>query len=305
MALHSDDKTWIKLIRDTEDGFQETWDFIDNLKMDPNNHVSQFAAKMNSNFSQLRDIIPCVGIINIPAALGERTNAVCEGIHDNTIQHTHLQYLKYFFIARLPKAIIQLVASKDPATFSEAHKETIKIQDLTRNKNNKGCSSVEIRDESINQIKGNRTQNPFCGNYRGHGGRGQGAPRGAPIGHGGYNGNNGNGQPKRDNQLQNGTKPTCWYCNIYGHCQEDCNSVLRFSEKGIVTSLNYVPKTFFSNDFDLVFGVSTENKFIFKENYVHLSGIFQKDRQQEFSFSTKIPTQFHNDIAIPMDKCNQ
>jgi hypothetical protein len=77
MALHSEAETWLKLMRDTKDGFQETWDFIkplfkawfgrkmdvakvrqvlDNLKMDPNDHVSQFAAKMNTNFSQLREI---------------------------------------------------------------------------------------------------------------------------------------------------------------------------------------------------------------------------------------------------------
>jgi len=35
------------------------------------------------------------------------------------------------------------------------------------------------------------------------------------------NGNN-RGQSKHgDNQFPIGTKPTCWYCNIYGHRQED------------------------------------------------------------------------------------
>ncbi len=63
MALHSDTETWLKLIKDTQDGFQDTWDFIkplfkaqfgkkmdvakvgqvlNDLKMDPNDHVSQF-----------------------------------------------------------------------------------------------------------------------------------------------------------------------------------------------------------------------------------------------------------------------
>ena len=28
MALHSDAKTWLKLIKDIKDGFQEQWDFI-------------------------------------------------------------------------------------------------------------------------------------------------------------------------------------------------------------------------------------------------------------------------------------
>jgi len=79
MALHSYAKTWLHLIWDTDDGFQESRDFIkplfkmrfgkkmdvakigmalNNLKLDPNDHVSQFAAKMNNNFSQLREIIP-------------------------------------------------------------------------------------------------------------------------------------------------------------------------------------------------------------------------------------------------------
>ncbi len=119
---------------------------------------------------------------------------------------------------------MQLVATKDPATFSEAHKEAIKVQDLTKSKNDQGCSSVDTKDNSINQIKGNGTHNPYRGNYQGCGGQGRGSPRGAPSGCGGYNGNNGNGngsQPKGDNQTQNGNKPTCWYCNIYGHPQED------------------------------------------------------------------------------------
>jgi len=68
MALHADAETWLKLIKDTEDNFQEQWDFIkplfkarfgkkmdvakigqvlENLKMDSNEHVDQFAAKMN------------------------------------------------------------------------------------------------------------------------------------------------------------------------------------------------------------------------------------------------------------------
>jgi hypothetical protein len=116
MALHSDAETWLKLIKDTEDGFQEQWDFIkplfkarfgkkmyvakigqvlENLKMHPNEHVDQFAAKMNTNFSQLRDIIPRGKIVNVPADLAERTNAVCEGIHNNAIGYTHLQYQQW------------------------------------------------------------------------------------------------------------------------------------------------------------------------------------------------------------------
>jgi hypothetical protein len=79
MSLYSDAEHWIKLIRETNEEFVKTWDFIkplfkarfgkkmdvskvgtvlDNLKMDSNNHVSVFAAKMNNNFSQLREHIP-------------------------------------------------------------------------------------------------------------------------------------------------------------------------------------------------------------------------------------------------------
>ena len=267
MALHSKAETWLKMMKETEDGFLDHWDFVkplfkarfgkkmdvakigqvlDNLKMEPNEHVSDFAAKLNTNFSQLRDIIPPGNVINVPANRDERTDAVCAGIHSNAVRHTHLQYLKYFFIAGLPKAIMQLVASKDPATFSEAHKEAVKIQDLTKSKSDNGCSAIE-NDESINQIQGNGSQNPYRGNYRGRGGRGRGASRGAPSGRGGYNGNNGNGngngQPKGDNQQQNGTKPTCWWCNIYGHRQEDCRKRIKANApcKGLNGS-TYWPK---------------------------------------------------------------
>jgi len=179
MALHSSAENWIKLIRETEPEFQKSWDFVkplfkerfgkhmdvakigtvlDNLKMDPQDHVDEFAAKMNSNFSQLRELIPRGQIVNIPAQPADRTTTVCEGIHDNAIRHTHLQYLKYFFIAGLPKAIMQLVASKDPATFFEARKEAVKMQELMKSKNDHASTNaVEQKDESVNQIKGNHS----------------------------------------------------------------------------------------------------------------------------------------------------
>jgi len=74
MALHSSAKSWIKLVRESELDLKQTYDFIkplfkerfgkkmdvakigtvlDNLKKDPNDHVDKYAAKMNSNFSQL------------------------------------------------------------------------------------------------------------------------------------------------------------------------------------------------------------------------------------------------------------
>jgi len=94
------------LVHETDEAILPSWDYIkplfkerfgkkmdvakivmvlDNLKMDPNNPVDEFAAKRNANFSQLRDLIPRGQIVNIPGQPANRTNAVCEGIHDNAI----------------------------------------------------------------------------------------------------------------------------------------------------------------------------------------------------------------------------
>jgi hypothetical protein len=45
------------------------------------------------------------------------------------------EYLKYVFIAGLPKSIMQLVAAKDPATFTEAHDEATRLQELSKARN--------------------------------------------------------------------------------------------------------------------------------------------------------------------------
>jgi hypothetical protein len=79
MALHSSAINWIKLVCEIEPEFLPSWNFIkplfkerfgkrmdvakigtvlDNLKMDPQDHVDEYAAKMNSNFSQHRELIP-------------------------------------------------------------------------------------------------------------------------------------------------------------------------------------------------------------------------------------------------------
>ncbi len=124
---------------------------------------------------------------------------------------------------------MQLVAAKDPAIFTEAHDETMRLQELTKVKNHNTslAHTIEQCDISFNQIKGNRTQNLYQGNYRGRGGCNRGAPQGAPSVKGGYNIGGGNGNQNQqklsgDNQYQNTNKPTCWYCSIYGHHQEDC-----------------------------------------------------------------------------------
>ncbi len=74
--------------------------------MDPAMPVMKFAAKINSNFSQLREMILRGQIVNIPANSADRDNYVWEGIHHNAIHHTHLQYLKYFFFARPPTPLL-------------------------------------------------------------------------------------------------------------------------------------------------------------------------------------------------------
>jgi len=66
----------------------------------------------------------------------------------------------------MPKAIMQLVASEDLATFTEAHKDVSRIQKLTKSKINHCCSTsiIEQKDDTVNQINGNGTQNLYCRN---------------------------------------------------------------------------------------------------------------------------------------------
>ncbi len=106
---------------------------------------------------------------------------------------------------------MQLVGTKDPATFTETHDEATRIQELTKGKNDNlsSANAIRERNESVNQIKGYSTQNPYYGNYRG---RGNGAPQGGPSSHWGHCNSNVN-QPKltgqRDNPYQIENKPTC------------------------------------------------------------------------------------------------
>ena len=115
-------------------------------------------------------MIPRGQINNIPANPANRRNEVCEGIHNNAIRYLHLQYLKYFYIAGLPKAIMQLVATKDPATYTEAHDEANRIYELTKVSGEAHAINNKAED-GINQIcgNGNGTQNPYCGYYQGCG----------------------------------------------------------------------------------------------------------------------------------------
>ena len=250
MALHSEAEEWIKLVRETNANYEGTWEFIkplfksrfgkrmdvakvgtvlENLKMATVEVPMKFAARMNSSFSQLREMIPRGQIVNIPQDPANRTDAVCEGIHDNAIRYLHLQYLKYFYIAGLPKYIMQLVATKDPATFTEAHDEASRIYELNKVNGEAAHAVTQQPEDGVSQIRnGNGTQNPYRGNFRGRGPRGRGAPRGGQPGRGGYN-NGGQNKPSGgDNQTHNqGKPPTCWFCNIPGHRQEDCRKRIR------------------------------------------------------------------------------
>ena len=267
MALHSEAEEWIKLVRDTNAEYQPTWDFIkplfksrfgkrmdvakvgtvlENLKMATVEVPMKFAARINSSFSQLREMIPRGQIVNIPQDPAQRTDAVCEGIHDNAIRYLHLQYLKYFYIAGLPKYIMQLVATKDPATFTEAHDEATRIFELNKVNGGEGAHAVTQKPEDeISRIgNGNGSQNPYRGNFRGRGPRGRGAPRGGQQGRGGYtNGGQQQNKPPGDNQNHNQGKPTCWFCNIPGHLQEDCRKRIRENKPCIgLNGSTYWPK---------------------------------------------------------------
>ncbi len=97
MGLHSNAKAWVNLVCKTNKEFHPPLDFIkllfktrfgkkmhvakvgtvlNNLKMDPNEPVMEFAAKLNSNFSQLPELIPRGQIVNIPANAAARDNTV-------------------------------------------------------------------------------------------------------------------------------------------------------------------------------------------------------------------------------------
>ena len=269
MALHSEAEEWIRLVQETNAEYETTWDFIkplfkarfgkrmdvakvgtvlENLKMvEQTEQPMKFAARLNSAFSQLREMIPRGQIVNIPQDPANRTDAVCEGIHDNAIRYLHLQYLKYFYIAGLPKYIMQLVATKDPATFTEAHNEATRIFELNKVNQQAGAAGAahalnNPNEDGINQIRGNGSQNPYRGNYRGRGNRGRGAPRGGQQGRGGYN-NGGQSKPSGDNQAHNQNKPTCWYCSIPGHRQEDCRKRIKDGKPCIgLNGSTYWPK---------------------------------------------------------------
>ncbi len=53
-----------------ENGSCQGWNSVGQPE-DPNDSVMEFAAKMNSNFSQLRELIPRGQIVNIPATTAD------------------------------------------------------------------------------------------------------------------------------------------------------------------------------------------------------------------------------------------
>ena len=270
MTLHATAEDWIKMVRETNADYQTTWEYIkplfkkdfgkkmdvakvsnvlDNLKMDPSEPVMKYATRMNNSFSQLRDLVPLGRINNLPANPADRTDAVCQAIHVNAVRHTHLQIFKYFFIAGLPKFIMTTVADKDPETFTDAYVAAVKCQDLAKggNTTEHAAHAVAATDDTVNQIRtngaGNGTQNPYRGNFRGRGGRGnRGAPRGGQQGRGGYN--NGGFNKPGDNQAHNNQpKLNCWYCNIPGHRQEDCRKRQRDNKPCVgLNGSTYWPK---------------------------------------------------------------
>ncbi len=63
------------------------------------------------------------------------------------------------------------------------------------------------------------------------------------------------------------------------------------------------PKNIFFNDYDVVFNAFAENKFIFKENFVHQWGNLQNDLQPKFNLPVPIFAQHHDYNITSMDKC--
>jgi hypothetical protein len=63
---------------------------LDNLKMDSNDSVMEFAAKMNSNLSQLCERIPRRQILNIPAELTSQELQFWKSFKQEDIFEWHL-----------------------------------------------------------------------------------------------------------------------------------------------------------------------------------------------------------------------
>jgi len=250
IALHADAEKWMNMITRDED-FVADWDVVKplfrarfgkkmdvskvagvltDLKMKPDENTDGYAARIDEKFSVFRELIPNGQIHDLPANVADRTDAVCERIHLRALNYLHGQYVKYFYIAGLPKFIMYHVANKEPCnTFKDARTEACKAYDLDKDGKSSTTSAIESKEEdSINQVRGNGSQNPYRGNMRGNGYRGRGnrgaqrgASRGAYAG-GTYSGGslakeNENGTGSNQNKV-----PSCWYCSIPGHRQDDC-----------------------------------------------------------------------------------
>jgi hypothetical protein len=88
---------------------------------------------------------------------------------DNLIDHIYASVYTFGWTAGLAYDYFQMALHSNAENWIKLVCE--RLQDLTKAKNDNGCSSTHVieqqRDESINQIKGNGTQNPYHGNYRG------------------------------------------------------------------------------------------------------------------------------------------
>jgi len=135
MVLHSSAENWIKLVCETKEEFQPSWNYIkplfkerfgkkmvvakigtvlDNLKMDPNDLMDEFSAKMNANFCQLRELIPKGG--KLSTFQNNQQTGPIQSVKESmtTPSSTPIYNTLSFFIAGQPEAIMTLVASKDP-----------------------------------------------------------------------------------------------------------------------------------------------------------------------------------------------
>jgi hypothetical protein len=257
-ALHSKAEEWLLMVQETHDNFEKTWTFIkplfkqrfgskideakiaatiSDIKQHHDEDPDLFAGRLSKQFSQIKEMIPMGQVAEIPEDPEERTEAYIQAVHTNAIKYVHLQYLRLFYIAGLPHHLMTVVAGKNTTTFTQANNEARRAHDLKKPSTNNGTCAINGEDDNteedvVSQIRGNGTQNPYAqrggrgNNYRGQSNRGY-------TSRGGGGATAGQSRPQYQNpgpgsnQQNNRTRPTCWYCKIQGHVQDDCRKRIR------------------------------------------------------------------------------
>lgn len=275
-ALHSKAEEWLLMVQDTNANFNKTWTFIkplfkqrfgskideskiattiSDIKQHQDEDPDSFASRLSKQFSQIKELIPMGEVADIPEEPEDRTEAYIQAVHVNAIKYVHLQYLRLFYIAGLPHHLMTVVAGKNPTDFTQANDLARRANDLKKPGTYNGTCAIDgaqsntSEDEVVSQIRGNGTQNPYTnrggrGNTyrgqsnRGNASRGGGAP--AAQARPPYQ----NPGPGNNQQNNNRTGPTCWYCSILGHTQDECRKRIRENKPctNRTTGKTYWPK---------------------------------------------------------------